>query len=118
GLTVSHAIARDAAFYAWFAGFPDLAAEERRQTEAAIAADARFGSTPTERLQRLAAARKFARGFNLVALAIIAWGWLDPRPYGLVIAVLAIIPWAVLLVVAASRGLCGVGGRAGQGSLL
>src|SRR5690348_4354388 len=67
-LSIPYTVARDAAFDAWFAGFPDLDAEDRRQTEAAIAADPRFDSTPAERLQRLAAARVFAQGFNLLAL--------------------------------------------------
>ena len=42
-LVISNDVARDAAFDAWFAGFPDLDAEERRQTEAAVANDPRFG---------------------------------------------------------------------------
>ena len=117
-LVVSNNVARDAAFHAWFAGFPDVDAEERRQFEAAVAADPRFGSTPAERLRWLAAARRITRGFQLAALAIYAWGLLYPHPYHLVIAVLIAVPWVVLLAVGASRGLCGIDGKGGRAGLL
>ena len=49
-------------------------------------------------------ARKVAKTLNWVATAAAAWAWLFPRPYVLVVATLAFLPWLSILLVARSRG--------------
>jgi hypothetical protein len=106
---LSYILARDAAFDAWIAGLADLDQTERRESEAAVAADPRFGATAAERLRRLSAARALSIWLNLATLAILFWAWRYPRPYPLVVAILFVLPWVALLAVVTKRGLCSIG---------
>jgi hypothetical protein len=95
----------DAAFDAWIASLPDLDAEEARAFEAQVAADPELGQTPGERLERLAAARKVAKGVNAVTYALLVWGWFYPHPYALPLLAAAVLPWVAIGLTAKSGGL-------------
>ncbi len=110
-LKVPLIVTLDAPFRAWFADLPDLDAAERRQWEDGIAAERRLGRTPAERLRRLERARRVAVWLERATIAMAAWVLFFPWPYGFANAVVAALPWAVLLFVAASRGLYRFGGR-------
>ena len=103
----------DSAFTAWLATVPDLDAEDVQRDEAEVAADPQFGLTPQERLDRLERARRVAKQFNAATAAVALWGMLYPRPYEVVIAVLAAIPLVAIVVMARSHGLYRFDGRPG-----
>jgi hypothetical protein len=96
---------RDAALDAWLAQLPDLDAQEQAASQAAITENADFGSSPDERLARLAAAKRLASAVTVLVFAACAWGYLYPRPYGVAIAVLTVLPWLVVAIVFRSQGL-------------
>jgi hypothetical protein len=95
----------DSVLEAWIATFPDLDRQEREASEAKLAADSTYGSSPKERLDRLAKARRLVKVAHGLTLAVSFWAYIYPRPYALVIAVLALLPWCAVAVVGASRGL-------------
>jgi hypothetical protein len=95
----------DEAWKSWFANIPDLDAEVAKAFVAAIDANADLGSTPAERQRRLAAARSIARYAIWANLGLFAWTYIYPRPYEWVILVLAVIPWAAIVIMARSPGL-------------
>ncbi len=99
----------DPAFSAWFAGLRNLDAEGLQQSLAAIAANPAYGATPEQRLRRLQWARWIARGLDIAALAAVAWAFLWPQPYALLIATLAALPALAMLLVVMSRGLFRIG---------
>ncbi len=105
----------DETWNSWFAGIPDLDAEAGKAFVAAIDANADLGSTPAERQQRLAAARSFARYATWANLGLYAWAFIYPRPYQLVILVLAVIPWAAIVIMARSPGLYAFNAPRGSG---
>jgi hypothetical protein len=75
----------DRARKAWFAGIPDVDAEAAKAFEAEIAANPDLGSTPAERLERLATARKVARFAALGNVGLPIWVLVVPRPYELML---------------------------------
>lgn len=95
----------DALFQAWFSGIPNLGAQELARSVAQITADREIALTPEQGLERLVRARKLARAFSAIATAVSFWGWLFPRPYELVIAILIATPIAAALLVVRSKGL-------------
>jgi len=96
---------RDSVLEAWIAALPDIDLQEREASEAKLAADRTYGANPKERLDRLAKARQIAKVAHGVTLAASAWAYIYPRPYPLVIATLALLPWCAVAMVAWSRGL-------------
>jgi hypothetical protein len=96
---------RDAAFDAWIEALPDLDAQDEAASRAAIADNPEFGSSEPERLERLAGARRIATVLNGLAIGAAGWGYLYPRPYGLAVASLVLLPWVALLLVFRSHGL-------------
>lgn len=104
----------DADWDAWMASLPDLDAQEVQALEAEVAANPELGSTPEERIGRLAAARRLAQWTNYVTYAIAAWGYLYPRPYGAAMLALAVLPWAALVLIAKSAGLLRADSRRGD----
>lgn len=96
---------KDAELEAWLSGLRDLDAEDLQKSLAAIAADPRFGTTPEQRLQRLASTRKLSKVCGWGVVAALAWCLVRPQPYPLVMAVLAAMPLLALVLVVASRGL-------------
>jgi hypothetical protein len=95
----------DAAFDNWLVRIPDLDAKEAQASEAAVLADPNFGMTPTERLARLGRGKRVAQWMTWATLVAGLWGIVYPHPYGIVLTVVAALPWIVLAIVVYSRGL-------------
>jgi hypothetical protein len=95
----------DSVLDAWIATLPDLDQQERDASRAKLAADRAYGASPQERLSRLATARQFAKAAQLITMAVSAWAYVYPRPYLLVIALVALLPWCAVALVGWSRGL-------------
>jgi hypothetical protein len=105
----------DSVWSAWFAPIPDVDAEAAKSFEAAVDANAELGATPAERQQRLASARSLARNAIWVNAALFAWVFFYPRPYELVILLLAALPWAAVWIMARSPGLYTINAPRGSG---
>lgn len=113
-LSSASSMRTDSAWDAWMASLPDLDAQEAQALEAEVAANPELGSTPEERLGRLAAARRLAQWTNYATYAIAAWGYLYPRPYAAAVLALGVLPWVALVLVAKSAGLLRLDGRRGD----
>ena len=96
---------RDAALDAWIDALPDLDLQERQASEAKLIADPAYGSSPQDRLARLAKARQLAKVANMATLAAVFWAYIYPQPYHPAILVMALLPWCAVALVALSRGL-------------
>lgn len=68
-------------------------------------------SAPHDRFQTKASARRFAKTLTYVSFAAFAWALVYPRPYPLVIAVLAALPLVALAAILRSKGLYNIEGR-------
>ena len=101
----------DALFTAWFASIPDIDAAELVKSESEIASDVEFGLTPEQRSEQLASARTTARWLTRGALLISAWGVFYPRPYQLIMGILAAVPLLAVMLMLRSRGLYQIEGR-------
>jgi hypothetical protein len=95
----------DSVLNAWIDALPDLDLQERQASEAKLIADPAFGSSPKDRLDRLAKARQVAKVANGVTVAAVLWAYVYPHPYQLAILLLALLPWCAVAIVALSRGL-------------
>lgn len=103
-LKITHFMRTDAVLDAWLATLPDLDAAEVEKSAAEIAASRDLGGTPDERRQRLAFARQLAKGLAGVSVAVVIWAFVNPEPYELTIAALAVLPLiAVMFVIKSSR---------------
>jgi hypothetical protein len=91
----------DGAFHEWIAQLPDLDAEDLRRSQEELAAELGGGAVAEA---QIAAAKKLARVVNGAGVAVVVWAWLWPRPYSLVIGILAVLPWIALAIAAASHG--------------
>jgi membrane protein YdbS with pleckstrin-like domain len=107
-------IATDAHFMTWFSGLKNLDAIDIQDSLAAITANPAFGATPDERLQRLTRARKIAKALGFVTIAVVAWCFIKPEPYPILIASLAALPVVAVILVVISRGLYRIGIGAGS----
>lgn len=110
-LKATVSLERDEAFDAWWAGIPDLDAAERQRSEAELLASEDLGSSREERAAALDRARRLAGALRFVALGLGAWGLFAPRPYALVLALLAVLPAVAAGVVMAGRGRYSVEGQ-------
>jgi len=97
----------DSAWDSWFSKIPDVDAEAAKSFEAAVSADPELGATPEDRQLRLARARSIARLAIWANAALIAWAFLYPRPYELVILVLVALPWIAVWIMAREPGIYG-----------
>jgi len=104
-MRVDSGFTRDAALDAWIDALPDLDQQERQASEAKLMADPAFGSSPQDRLARLAKARQVAKVANMVTLAGVFWAYVYPQPYHPAILLMALLPWCAVAIVALSRGL-------------
>ena len=91
----------------WLQTIPDLDELDRRVILDAIASDASLGTTPEERLQKLATAKAAAIALSLPAVAIAGTLWLASHTisfnlFGILDLLLVIFPWIVLLLIALS----------------
>jgi hypothetical protein len=106
---------RDSTWEAWFAAIPDVDAQAAKAFEAAVEANTDLGTTPAERQQKLDTARKVARYATWVNVGLIAWAYIYPHPYELVIFVLALLPWVAVWIMARSPGLYTLNAPRGSG---
>jgi len=113
-LRIASSMRTDAVWDAWVRALPDLDAQEAQALEAQVAGNAELGQTPQDRLAHLGAAKKLANALNLTTYAVAAWGYFYPRPYGLAVLALAVLPWIAIAVVAKSAGLCRIDSRRGD----
>jgi hypothetical protein len=95
----------DAALEAWLNSIPDLDVQEAAAAQAELAADPELGQTPEERVAHLARAKKFARTFNAATWAAAIWAFVYPQPYEAALLVVALLPWAAIVVAARGHGL-------------
>ena len=101
----------DALFTAWFASIPDIDAGELANSETEIASDPEFGLTPEQRTEQLARAGMTARWLTRGVLLISAWGFFYPRPYQLIMGILAAVPLLAVMLLLRSKGLYQMEGR-------
>jgi hypothetical protein len=113
-LKIPSSMRTDAVWDAWVGALPDLDAQEAQALEAEVAANAELGQTPEQRLARLGAAKKLAKALNLTTYAVAAWAYFYPRPYGLAMVALGLLPWIAIVMVAKSSGLCRIDSRRGD----
>jgi hypothetical protein len=110
-LKIGMTMRRDAAFDAWLASIPDLDAAELANSETQIASELEFRLTPEQRAETLGTARTTAKWLTRMAWAVSIWGWFYPRPYQLIMAILAVFPLIAVMLVVQSKGLYQVEGR-------
>ncbi|MEW5317696.1 MAG: hypothetical protein WDW38_008977, partial [Sanguina aurantia] len=77
----------------------------RDASQAQLVADRTYGATPAERLASLARAGRITKVAHVLMLVICAWGFIYPRPYPLVLALVALLPWTAVALVSWSKGL-------------
>jgi hypothetical protein len=102
-LTLPAYIAFDARIDDWLTGTVNYDAREQQASLNSILADPDLPGSNEEKLAKLNAARRIARGLFLLALAITGWAWFYPRPYDVVVTAAALMPW-VALALAARHG--------------
>jgi hypothetical protein len=90
----------DAVFTDWFGAIPDTDVEAAKALEEQVRNDPSLGDTPEERLAALASARRLGKFAGISVVGLYFWGIVYPQPYGLLLAVLVTIPWAVLVIAA------------------
>ncbi len=84
--------------------FTDLDKADRDADMAAALSDTQLGSTPEERSAALTWATVHTRILNSVVFAAMLWAFIYPRPYPLVIGVLAVIPLVAVALAISSHG--------------
>jgi hypothetical protein len=107
--------ALDTSFQKWFESIPDVDAVAAAQLEAQVRSDPTLGQTPDERLARFARARLLAQRAAFVAPALFLWSSFYPHPYLLIIAVLLLLPWLFVALMARHPGLYDINGTASPG---
>ena len=100
--TLTQYLKTDAAFDAWFAGIPDIDAEERQAALEALLEDPELTGSKEEKLAELERARRIARWITSATFVVCGWVIFYPRPYDLAIACAVIMPW--IAVITAARG--------------
>lgn len=88
----------DQPFRDWLATLPDLDARDAEAVKREMESRPDLGATPEDRIRAVAQARRTCRLLNLVTIAVAAWGFLFPRPYPFVMALLAALPWVAVYV--------------------
>jgi hypothetical protein len=106
---------RDSTWEAWFAAIPDVDAQAAKAFEAAVEANPDLGASPAERQEKVNTARKVARFAVWANVGLIAWAYIYPHPYELVICVLALLPWIAVWIMARSPGLYTLNAPRGSG---
>lgn len=97
--------ATDSAWASWFSNILDVDVEAAKSFEAAVSDDRTLGATAKVRRQRLAGARRLARGAVWTNAGLIAWALLYPRPYELLVVVLVALPWIAVWIMAQAPGI-------------
>jgi membrane protein YdbS with pleckstrin-like domain len=104
----------DSRFDAWFDSLPDLDAQERADTLAMVERDPSLGVDAKQRLATLDKANQLAKVLNLLPVALLFWGFIYPRPYALVIACAALLPWLAVVLVWSKPGVFRFDGKNGD----
>lgn len=105
----------DSTWQTWFSKIPNVDVEAAKAFEATVGNNADLGATPAERQQKLSAARSLARIAIFANVGLIFWAFVYPRPYELVIFVLAALPWIAIWIMARSPGLYTLNAPRGSG---
>lgn len=106
--------AMDAELETWLRSLPDLDAEDRARSEAEILAHTALGPNPGDRAAALVKARRIARVVEGVGGLAMVWGFVYPRPFIVLAAVLTALPLVAVSIVATGRGLYQLEGRRGD----
>jgi hypothetical protein len=109
-LTISSSFAFDDRWRAWIQTLPDLDELDRKAILDTIANDASLGTTPEERLQKLAQAKAIAIVLTVIAAALAGYLFfagqsLSLNSYGAIDLLLVILPWIALILLALSPNL-------------
>jgi hypothetical protein len=110
-LTIDLPFATNGDYDAWVASLPDLDSQDREQAITRIQTDSSLGPDAASRMEKLDLARKAATAGTILAIAVMLWVMFYPQPYTLSIAILALIPWTGLALLAYSKGLIQIDGR-------
>lgn len=103
-LKIALLLQTDPAFWKWMNTLPDLDAQDLKTSEEEIAGAPDGSSVHEDRLHGLAAGQRLARTLRIATFVVAGWGWLYPRPYNLVVTVLALLPWLAVMIAARSGG--------------
>ncbi len=88
----------DATFWDWMESLSNLDQEDQLAAQREMLENPEIGATPQDRLEAIKKARRLATFLTVAASAVCAWGWFDPEPYWLVIALLMILPWLAVAI--------------------
>lgn len=97
---ISSMIKRDSVLDDWLDGIPDLDHIAQEQETAELADDPDLGGNPAERLARIDRAYRIAHWLTGLTFIVLIWALVYPRPYGVVIGTLALLPWIAIAMVA------------------
>jgi hypothetical protein len=100
----------DSAFEGWIADIPDSEVEELVKHAQEMLEDGALGASPGQRLDNIKKRQKTALVATLITLALGVYGLFDPHPYPLVLFMLALFPWAAMLLTAHWRRAYGITG--------
>jgi TPR repeat protein len=106
-LKIPQMLQSDAVLQQWLQCIPDLDAMDRaevaalqRKSEAEIVANPVTGATDTGRAAKLARTRLIARVLYGSMVPLLIWCLVYPRPYTLVVGLIAALPWMAVLLTA------------------
>lgn len=99
----------DEEFSDWFDSIPCLDEKETALSEASLQTeiqnDERFGATLSERSEALQKARKTAKILSTISIVAVVWAFVYPRPYEVLMMLLALLPWIGIEIMRRSHGL-------------
>ncbi|MBS0577903.1 MAG: hypothetical protein JSR36_01420 [Proteobacteria bacterium] len=104
-LRIPQVFATDAYFARWLDPIPDADAAAAAALDAEVANARELGDTPEQRRARFARAKQFANLAVFIGPAIYFCSVVYPRPYVLLVALLVLLPWVALAMMARPRGL-------------
>ena len=102
-IKIARVYVMDPPFVRWMESLPDLDSQDRKAAEQEILGP-EASPARQEREEALMRARRLCRLLFVLTYGALLWGWIDPKPYGLVITLLALLPWIGLRIVARSQG--------------
>lgn len=95
----------DESFCDWLDTLTDLDEEIATASARDILENSEIGSTAKERESAFERGRLLSKIVNGLGCVVGLWGFVHPRPYGLAVGALFVLPWAALEIVHRSRGL-------------
>ena len=88
----------DDAFENWVDSLPNLDQDEQESSRAELASNLEIGLTTEQRDERIATAQILSTRLNWAAWITAAWAWFYPRPYPLLILILAALPLVAVFI--------------------